>query len=340
MRYLLRPHFLLARAGRLTLAFLLLLNVVLGPARSSAQDPGATSPNVQRLIRPGQGVGQFDLGMTIEQALAFSGRLYDDRRTSPCWVSHRWSYQPQDSALTLGASMSVWTPIYAQRRGDRIFRIEITGDRSAYETGEGIKLGSSREEVTGTYGAPGHEEAGGQSTTVRYEQKGLAFVISNLTGRVASIIVTWPLLASRDVRPTEGIGPLRLGMDWTSAEHALGRPQDFDYFGYKVWALLSTTYFHRYCDPNIRAFARGDGKISTVNTTARGFKTPGGVQVGDPLEAIVGEMGPPLIRRPSPDGKRGEYWWPKFNLGVEFQAHFDTLEGGERRISAFLVRRI
>jgi len=285
-------------------------------------------------IRPGEGIAPLRLGEQLGEIGRALGRPFGKHDVGGCGGSYQWMYQESDTMLSAGEDAVVWTPIISGRQGDRADAITIEGERGKLTTAGGVGLGSSSHDVIAEFGPPSHERPDGDGTDMLYESRGIQFLTRSDVVRAVTIF--WPLLKSLDVQPFSGIGPVSLGMEAPRAAEAMGRPNDLvTPSGREAWSLpVAQGDARGGCDPYL-ALRTVSGKVQDVFTNAAGFRTPGGVQIGDSIDGLVKELG----SGHASSGPVGDVLWTSTKgTPAKFVVGYRTSEDGVKRILYFWLQ--
>ncbi len=155
------------------------LALTLLAAPLQAQTTAPASIVVTDGIVPGQGAGGIRLGQTVDEAIAVLGGLVDK--------SERGSYMVYDWPLKP-------LLVIAEKESGRIVLVLVQLS-DAYRTDHSITAGSDRTAVEKEYGKGFFADENQRSTTLIYDELGIAFDIGKLgvmQGRVTSIFVFTP----------------------------------------------------------------------------------------------------------------------------------------------------
>ncbi len=143
----------------------------------SAQTP-MTMPTADNIV-PGQGVGGIRLGGTVTDALTVLGELVDKSERGS-YVIYDWPLRP--------------LLLIAEKESGRVVLVLIQLS-DAYRTEHAITAGSDRSAVEKAYGKGSFSDENQRSTTIIYDELGIAFDIGKLgvmQDRVTSIFVFMP----------------------------------------------------------------------------------------------------------------------------------------------------
>jgi len=311
---------------RIRLALLISTLVVLNPL------PPPTLHADQAAIRPGEAIGPLKLGARVDEIARAFGRTFTTSGLQGCGGRYQWTYQEGDPVLSAGEDAAIWTPVISGRPSERAGAITIEGEKGQFTTAGGVGLGSRSQEVTAELGPPSAERQEGDGTYLVYENIGIQFLTQGEV--VRAVTVYWPRLKSLDVRPFGGIGPVTLGMEAPRAATAMGRPSDvITALGRQAWALPAPPTASRTgCGSSLAIRIGSTGKVRDVFTTAAGFRTPGGVQIGDSIEGLVKELGAGRASL----GPVGEILWVKPDPPrATFIVGYRAGEDGVKRILYF-----
>jgi hypothetical protein len=265
-------------------------------------------------IHPGAGIGPLKLGVTAEQAADIFGRPPDEI-VGGCELMHRWTHREGDTFPPSGSEMFVW-----MRKGrllietpDLVGSILLRGGQSKLAAVPQVGIGSSFEAVATALGAPEREVQSTGFKEVLYEERGVLFQARGDGGVITAVGVFWPRFRDHRVRPFDGIGPISLAQDGRRLAEILGRPHDRRTVGPRQretlsWELTAPSYRGVICNPTFSVTREANtGRLLEVSTNGVGFTTPKGVQVGDNVEKLAQELGPPSQRDGSPTS--GAYQW-------------------------------
>lgn len=188
-----------------------------GPAFSQAFDNNA--------IRPGEAIGPFRLGATVDQIAGVFGRQADAEATEGALKVFRWNLQgPSHGGTSAAPVLSVGI------NGDNVAEMLSTTSTGFATPGGatvGLSLNAFKEELRAPY--RGYKDSVGVRH-VRFDTAGLA-VTYDIRGAgattVKSITVFKPTAEMPgpppSILPGVGIGPVRLGMAADEAIRALGQ---------------------------------------------------------------------------------------------------------------------
>ncbi|HEX2711323.1 MAG TPA: hypothetical protein VHM88_03740, partial [Candidatus Acidoferrales bacterium] len=288
-------------------------------------------------VDPGAGIGPLKLGMYVDDAAKLFGRRFDGQQTGTCTAGSKWVFKQGDTLLVSGEEALLSTAVVLQQSGTLVSMITISGPHGQYKTDVGVGLGSPGADVAAEFGPPTGESSEGGGKWLSYEQQGVRFLVSDPGDVVQAVSIFWRAPKNTEIRPFDGIGPLRLGMDIKTAHMAegMGRPHDVvTPLGRLAWAMPVTPRYTRVsCTPYV-AVRVGSGKVRDIFTTASGFWTAQGVQVGDSVDALVKELGSGQSSPSTP----GSLLWVNSNTAAKLIAGLRAASDGTKQIVFFWIR--
>lgn len=308
------------------IAWALLLMFLIGSIPAQGDDA---------VVAPGAGVGLLKLGMSVDDAAQLFGRRFD-QETRACATGHKWVFQQNDALLGSGEEALLSTPIVSQQSGNLVTEITFSGSRGQHKTSGGVGLGSPGADVAAEFGPPSGEYPEGSGKWLFYEQQGIRFLVSDSGDTVQAMSVFWPAPKNTEIRPFDGIGPLSLGMADSRAAEVMGRPHDVvTPLGRLAWALpVIPAYARVSCAPYVAVQIEG-GKIRDIFTTASGFRTAQGVQVGDSVDPLVKELG---SGQAIPSAPGSLLWINTKGTAAKVIVGFRTASDGTKEILFFWIR--
>lgn len=198
--------------GRVLIALLALLSLIL-PA-----PPAVAQVEDDRLVLPGERIGHLRLASRLGDLEARYGTGTPQGRG--LWDGSTY-YDFPAAALSVIADNAtgnlLWMSVCACG----------TNPWRDHATAEGVKLGTSEDQVTAAMGTPARTFSDAQGTSLYYPEKGITFTLTataESAGRVASYRIFWPNRSPGDtvIVPGQRISGVRVGTAGQAAVAALG----------------------------------------------------------------------------------------------------------------------
>ncbi|MGH2452265.1 MAG: hypothetical protein ACRDF5_00655 [bacterium] len=242
-------------------------------------------------IRPGEAIGPFRLGMTLDQAGGILGRGPDGEGTEGALRVYRWN-------LTGGSHTgSTAVPILSLGMGSNGTAEVVSTTSTAFTTPAGNSVGLSLNAFKQEFGAAfrGYKDGAGVRQ-LRFDTTGVA-VSYDIRGpgqtTVRAFTVFKPASAMAEpgpvILPGAGVGPVRLGMSAEEAIRAVGRPPQQRRPGGLVWVLEDKDPFGERA--RLTVLFDNRGAVDIILTDATSHLTAQGSGPGISILELQAEFG-------------------------------------------------